>query len=207
MYLLLGLIVGVSTFAFVTVYGFLFVDGGRMSLARDKGVSQVDSRDHQTFAPAFQPLDLGGVAIQWPSEVKHPTTARPLPPWPSETWTDGFFGPGRGGKPPISSERPVERPVESAEEARFYAENTPAPPPPEPKKKLKQAQAKPPAKKAAKAPARSSGGAMSDDELVELVEKSGLAAAVEALRARTGQDFQQAAQHIAQVLRNRRSRG
>ena len=207
----LGLVVGVAAFSFVTVYGLAFVDGGRMFLKRDPGSSQATSRVNVPTAPAFLPLDLGEAPMKWPSQNPHPRKALPALPWPSETWTDDYFG--RKGGQTARGNQPALAAATTATEDAWLNGTAAVEPPPQPKK-VKPPVSKPAAPKAAKQkagvarpPPTSSPGGLSEADIIAIVEREGLAAAVEKVRGQNGWDFQQAATHIAQVLRQRRARG
>ena len=209
---------GVAAFAFVTVYGLVFVDGGRMSLKRDPGSSQSASREANVTAPAFTPLDLGEAPMKWPSQNPYPRKALPPLPWPSETWTDDYFG-RKGGKNSHGNLQTSAAAVTSATEDAWLngTAAVEAPPPPKKQKPAQKPAATPKADKKASAKSKggvtrppstaSTSGGLSEADIITIVEREGLAAAVEKVRAQHGWDFQQAATHIAQVLRQRRARG
>lgn len=214
MELILGLLGGVAAFAFVTVYGLVFVDGGRMSLRRDPGSSQATSREPLVTAPAFAPLDLGEAPMKWPSQIPQPRKALPPLPWPSETWTDDYFG-RKGGQNNRGNIQTSAAAVTSATEDAWLNGTAAVEPPPPPKKQkpvAKQAAPKAEKKQAPKGkgvarPPATAPASLSEADIIAIVEREGLAAAVERVRAQNGWDFQQAATHIAQVLRQRRARG
>ena len=168
--------------------------------------------------PAFAPLDLGPVATAWPSQRPWPRSRLPVQPWPSETWPDNFFG--RKGN--VFSSPKTATAQEAADEwFRSDAEEPPvetaarqmrppqsqAPAEPQLLQPKPQAQAKPkpkpkPQPKTPPVPAPEAGGAITPQEVVALVERHGLAGAVDEVRKRTGWDFQRAAQFLAQTLRD-----
>lgn len=43
----------------------------------------------------FEPLDFGPDTMLWPSESERMIPSFPVPPWPSENWTDPDFGRGK----------------------------------------------------------------------------------------------------------------
>ncbi len=214
----LGLMAGVASFAFVTVYGIAFVDGGRMFLKRDPGSTQVSTRTNASTAPAFTPLDLGEPTMKWPSQNPHPRKALPPLPWPSETWTDDYFG-RKGGQNNHGNLQTSVAAVTSATEDAWHNGAVQVEATPVPKKQVAKPAAKPKQQSAAPAAKAKSGvarppatapkttsGSLSEADIIAIVEREGLAAAVERVRAQNGWDFQQAATHIAQVLRSRRGR-
>lgn len=171
--------------------GLLFVDpggGGRIRRERTPASTHTAATDRAFVA--FEPLDLGDAPLKWPSEQPRPNTALPPLPWPSETWTDDFFGAGRAA----AAERSIAARAagDGAAEQAFFAAAPEAPPQAKPKKRRKaKAEAEP-----AAAPEAA--------EVAGWVDEHGLAGAVERIRQRTGWDFQQAAHHLAEVMRARR---
>jgi hypothetical protein len=134
-------------------------------------------------APPFTPLTLTDAGLRWPSETPWNNRTLPLPPWPSETWTNSPFARAPGSvAPPIAPPTPA-APATSAKSA--------APQKPENEKRKKKGQKK-----------ATNSGAPDAAEILAVAEQQGLAAAAELIRSRTGWPFATAAQYLAEVLRN-----
>lgn len=191
-----------------------------------RGFARPDSagaRAIDTSAAAFEPLQMEPFTLTWPSEVERPTTSIPEPPWPSETWDDEYFG--------VRSRADVQRVRDAsirAEEQRDRAyraesmrqqdhekkrrqersdERTQQAARPAKAKKRKQQHAPKPAEQRVVEEqffGSASGANPTPQEIAALVRQHGLAGAVEQIRARTGWDFREAAQYLAQVLRDQK---
>lgn len=181
----------------VSMLGLTIIDRPRVSWHSRRKSAEIP-RFVGNSGPAFQPVDLGPVPLKWPSEQVWPPSRLPTLPWPSETWTDDFFK-GRQGAHKAAAPEPkaVTAPEPPAQESAPKKKR-------EEQKKKKPAPPTPPTPAIAPPAAR---GGVEDDLLLAWADEKGLASAVEMLRDRNGWEFQQAAQHLARLMRARREGG
>ena len=127
--------------------------------------------------PGFTPVDFGEPKMKWPSQITRDQRHRtPEMPWPSETWDEPFAPRKPSSSPATSDSRP-----DSVAKAKASGI-------------VRGAQARTKATRPkAKVP--------SQEEVVEMVQSLGFAAAVDEIRRRTGWDFKKAAHYLAQAIR------
>jgi len=167
----------------------------------------------------FTPLDLGPDPMQWPSANAWPTSNLPVPDWPSKLWDDEHFGRqwsakggdvGPAGAAGQSAAAPSKAPSPRAQSKKGRPNRSSPKKPSSTKadaarraaarKALEQRQAaRTPAPAPTPSPQPSGPTPPSRDELVQMVERIGLAATVKEIMNRTGWDFRDAAQHLAKV--------
>ena len=194
---ILGGLVCISVALATLVVGLSTVD--RSGLKRPRPSTQPPARAATPSAPAFTPLELSPVALNWPSE--RPAEAPRLAPlrWPSETWTDNFFS--RAGSPSVPT---------SSESGPSSLK------PSEPKPKKKRRSEPRPVEVTAPAVAipveepvpiaTEAVGPIPPEQVLAWAREHGLAVAVEHIRQQTGWDFQRAAKYLAAVLRESKER-
>lgn len=184
----------------------------------------VAGHKHTNQAPTpvvrpFTPLDLGPDLMTWPSQTPWALSGRLEPDWPSKQWDDEHFGAhwrrqGHAGKvaaaaaaaespaPPAqaSKRQPAQNRRQKAAAAPAAPAPAAAPWPPAPQAaKGKPAAAATPAAVAKATPK----GPPSDAEIEHLIATEGLAGTVQVIMARTGWEFRDAAQYLAQLRKGR----
>jgi len=202
---LLGGLACLATALGVSMVGLALIDRPRVSWSNRKKSTDLP-RFVGSSGPAFQPVDLGPVPLKWPSEQVWPPSRLPALPWPSETWTDDFFkGRQAAHKSPEPAVAPHPAPRDAAPKKRRDESKKKAAPPPA----VAPTPAPPPPTRPPPEPSRTSAaqGVVGDAELLAWADEKGLASTVEMLRDRNGWEFQQAAQHLARLMRARREGG
>jgi hypothetical protein len=176
---------------------------------------------------AFAPLDLGPDKVQWPSQRPWAlTTTMKVPQWPSSSWTDEHFGkaaraanaaataaapatprPDPKAATPVSqaprqATPPRRRQTADAAQAAQKQQQTALEQMRRANPKGTQALSKtpPPPAPTTSPPARDA--PPSEVEVEHLIATQGLAGTVQIIMQRTGWEFREAAQYLAQLRRN-----
>jgi len=172
----------------------------------------------------FEPLDLGPDPMQWPSEIERPSTAAPLPEWPSKSWDDPHFGVHwrRGEVQEVAEARPKQKPTQRKSKTRKRKPRAqrPAPQPVSeesaPEQAFFQQEARQVAaeqvSQAVEQATHAAHEAVSDAlgvelpspaELENMVGTLGLAGTVQEIMSRTDWDFRKAAHYLAKARQRR----
>jgi hypothetical protein len=158
---------------------------------------------------AFEPLNLGPDLMKWPSEVARPSTASPLPEWPSLSWNDTHFGSFHKHQSPAKVESRAVIAEARREVLRQHRETQQAPAKSEADDiKLDGAHHAPTPQQAAPSPLNAAAEALlaevpSPAELEAMVGSIGLAGTVQEIMKRTNWDFRRAAHYLAKARQRR----
>lgn len=86
---------GFASVVTMAVGGPLAAKLSRVHIWKRTAPRDTEQRRELIVTRNFEPLDFGPVTMLWPSESARFIPSFPVPPWPSENWTDPDFGRGK----------------------------------------------------------------------------------------------------------------